>query len=59
MPEGAWIKRYSSYRKIIYDWQQDYNECRPHWSLNYQTVSEFNVGWSNGKIEGKHAEITD
>ncbi|MBR7380918.1 integrase core domain-containing protein, partial [Klebsiella pneumoniae] len=22
-------------------WRQDYNECRPHSALNYQTPSEF------------------
>ncbi|PLR29083.1 integrase core domain-containing protein, partial [Chimaeribacter arupi] len=22
-------------------WRQDYNECRPHSTLNYQTPSEF------------------
>lgn len=31
-------------RKIINDWRQDYNECRPHSSLNYQTPSEFAAG---------------
>jgi putative transposase len=25
--------------KIINDWRQDYNECRPHSALNYQTPS--------------------
>ncbi|MFV8759222.1 integrase core domain-containing protein, partial [Yersinia enterocolitica] len=27
--------------KTISEWRQDYNECRPHSTLNYQTPSEF------------------
>lgn len=27
--------------KVINDWREDYNECRPHSALNYQTPSEF------------------
>ncbi|HBY5557283.1 TPA: hypothetical protein MIX95_29020, partial [Klebsiella pneumoniae] len=26
-------------------WRQDYNECRPHSALNYQTPSEFAARW--------------
>jgi len=40
-------------RKTINDWRQDYNESRPHSSLNYQTPSEFAAGWRNGKHEEK------
>ncbi|MFS3513827.1 integrase core domain-containing protein, partial [Citrobacter braakii] len=36
------------FRKIINDWRQDYNECRPHSTLNYQTPSEFAAGWRKG-----------
>ena len=32
-------------RKKISEWRQDYNECRPHSTLNYQTPSEFAAGW--------------
>jgi putative transposase len=32
-------------RKKINDWRQDYNECRPHSSLNYQTAAEFSASW--------------
>ncbi len=43
-------------RKIINDWQQDYNECRPHLALNYQTPSEFAARCRNGKCEGKQTD---
>lgn len=45
--------------KIINDWRQDYNESRPHSSLNYQTPSEFAAGWRNGKHEEKPTDITN
>ncbi|MCH9300404.1 integrase core domain-containing protein [Pantoea allii] len=32
-------------RKIINDWRQDYNGCRPHLALNYQSPSEFAARW--------------
>jgi len=44
-------------RKIINDWRQDYNECRLHSTLNYQTPSEFAARWRNGKCEGKQTDI--
>ncbi len=44
---------------IIDDWRQDYNECRPHSALNYQTPSEFAAGWRNGKFEGKQTDMTN
>jgi len=28
-------------RDVIEAWRHEYNECRPHRSLNYQTPSEF------------------
>jgi putative transposase len=46
-------------RKIINDWRQDYNECRPHSALNYQTPSEFAARWRNGKCEDKQTDITN
>ncbi|WP_410176225.1 integrase core domain-containing protein [Serratia ureilytica] len=46
-------------RKIINDWRQDYNECRPNSALNYQTPSEFAALWRNGKCEGKQTDITN
>ena len=46
-------------RRTISEWRQDYNECRPHSTLNYQTPSEFAAGWRNGKIEGNQTDITN
>ncbi|HHE5675559.1 TPA: hypothetical protein ACPEY1_005740, partial [Klebsiella pneumoniae] len=37
----------------------DYNECRPHSALNYQTPSEFAARWRNGKCEGKQTDLTN
>lgn len=33
-----WFSDILSTQKIINGWQQDYNECRPHSSLNYQRL---------------------
>ena len=41
------------------DWRLDYNECRPHSSLNYLTPAEFAAGWRNGKYEEKPTDITN
>ncbi|MCP6104447.1 integrase core domain-containing protein, partial [Klebsiella pneumoniae] len=30
---------------VINDWRQDYNECRPHSSLDYQTPAGFATDW--------------
>ncbi|ELQ6264496.1 transposase, partial [Cronobacter malonaticus] len=46
-------------RKIINDWQQDYNEFRPHSSLHYQTPAEFAASLRNEKLEGKQTDITN
>lgn len=40
-------------------WRQDYNERRPHSSLNYLTPAEFAAGWRNRKNEGKQTDITN
>lgn len=46
-------------KKIINDWRQDYKECRPHSSLDYQTPVEFALDWRNGKFEEKPTDITN
>lgn len=46
-------------RKTISEWRQDYNECRPHSTLNYQTPSEFTAGWRKGNSEREGSEITN
>ena len=35
----------ASARIIIEDWRRDYNEVRPHSSLDYQTPDEFAAAW--------------
>ncbi|CCG88101.1 Insertion element IS476 uncharacterized 39,2 kDa protein [Erwinia piriflorinigrans CFBP 5888] len=45
-------------RKNINDWCQDYNECRPHSTLNYQTPFEFAAGWRKGHSDSKGSDIT-
>ena len=54
-----WFSDIVHARKIINNWRQDYNECRPHSALNYQTPSEFAARWRNGKCEGKQTDITN
>jgi putative transposase len=48
-----WFSDIVHAEKIINDWRQDYNECRPHSTLNYQTPSEFAAGWRKGHSEMK------
>ena len=54
-----WFSDVSHARKTISEWRQDYNECRPHSALNYQTPSEFAARWRNGECEGKQTDITN
>jgi putative transposase len=54
-----WFSDIVHARKTINDWRQDYNECRPHSSLNYQTPAEFAADWRNGKYEEKPTDITN
>ncbi len=52
-----WFSDIPHTRKIINGWREDYNESRPHSSLNYQTPAEFAASWRNGKLEGKQTDI--
>lgn len=54
-----WFSDIVHARKIINDWRQDYNDCRPHSALKYQTPSEFAARWRNGKCEDKLTYITN
>lgn len=45
-------------RKTINDWRQDYNKCRPHSSLDYQTPAEFATVWRSRKYEEKPTDMT-
>ncbi|HBI6868961.1 TPA: IS3 family transposase [Enterobacter cancerogenus] len=46
-----WFSDILHARETINDWRQDYNECRPHSSLDYQTPAEFATDWRNRKYE--------
>lgn len=54
-----WFSDIVHARKTINDWRHDYNKCRPHKSLDYQTPSEFTADWRNGKYEEKIIDITN
>ncbi|PEI02321.1 IS3 family transposase [Pantoea agglomerans] len=54
-----WFSDISHARKTISEWRQDYNECRPHSMLNYQTPSEFAAGWRKGNSESEGSDITN
>ncbi|HDX8825894.1 TPA: transposase family protein, partial [Klebsiella michiganensis] len=54
-----WFSYIVHARKIINDWRQDYNECRPHSTLNYQTPSEFAAGWRKGHSENEDSDVTN
>ncbi|HAX7311935.1 TPA: transposase, partial [Escherichia coli] len=54
-----WFSDIVHARKIINDWRQDYNECRPHSTLNYQTPSEFAAGWRKGHSENEDSDVTN
>ncbi|MDU1436672.1 MAG: integrase core domain-containing protein, partial [Citrobacter freundii] len=54
-----WFSDIVHARKIINDWRQDYNECRPHSTLNYQTTSEFAAGWRKGHSENEDSDVTN
>jgi len=40
-------------RETIENWRQDYNEYRPHRSLDQQTPSEFVAGWQQTRTDPK------
>ena len=44
-----WFQNLFEARRIITNWRRDYNECRPHSSLNYLTPAEFAAKNSRGK----------
>ncbi|WP_156884934.1 IS3 family transposase [Kosakonia cowanii] len=54
-----WFSDILHARKTINDWRQDYNECRPHSSLDHQTPAEFATDWRNRKYEEKPTDITN
>lgn len=48
----SWFQNLFEARRIIANWRRDYNETRPHSSLNYLTPSEFAAKASGGKDAG-------
>jgi putative transposase len=48
----SWFQNLFEARRIIANWRSDYNERRPHSSLNYRTPSEFAAQASGGKDAG-------
>lgn len=44
-----WFRNLFEARRIIANWRHDYNERRPHSSLNYLTPAEFSAKTSRGK----------
>jgi putative transposase len=49
----SWFQNLFEARRIMANWQRDYNERRPHSSLNYSTPAEFAAKASGGKDAGK------
>jgi putative transposase len=45
----SWFQNLFEARRIIANWRRDYNECRPHSSLEYLTPVEFAAKNSGGK----------
>lgn len=54
-----WFSDVSRARKTIRKWRQNYNECRPHSALNYQTSSEFMAAWRKGNSDTEGSDITE
>lgn len=48
----SWFQNLFQAKRIIAAWRRDYNERRPHSSLNYMTPSEFAARTSGGKDAG-------
>jgi putative transposase len=51
-----WFTSLGDARQIIEAWREDYNEIRPHGSLDHRTPSEFVVRWQQIRAAQK-AEI--
>ena len=54
-----WFSDVSYARKTISERRQDYNECRPHSTLNYQTPSECAAAWRKGISDSEGSDITN
>ena len=54
-----WFSDIGHARRIIDEWRRDYNECRPHSTLNYLTPLAFAANWRNGEIDNDKSDITN
>ena len=50
-----WFLSLAEARETIENWRQDYNEYRPHSSLDQQTPSEFVADWQQTRTDPKAA----
>lgn len=53
-----WFTDLAHARELINEWRMDYNQNRPHSSLEYQTPLEFAAANRLGKTEPKNSNIT-
>ena len=53
-----WFLSLADARETIENWRQDYNEYRPHSSLDQQTPSEFVAGWQQTQTDPKAGFLT-
>lgn len=52
-----WFTSLAQARILIAAWRRDYNECRPHSSLEYQTPAEFAASYRVNPANPKEQEI--
>ena len=53
-----WFRDLAHARELISIWRQDYNEQRPHSSLDYQTPAEFAAALRANEKESTNTDIT-
>jgi len=52
-----WFTSLLQARTIVASWRRDYNECRPHSSLNYQTPAQFSAQYRRDLSDKSQQEI--
>ncbi len=52
-----WFTSLAQARILVAGWRRDYNECRPHSALGYQTPAEFAAGYRVKPGSTKEQEI--
>jgi putative transposase len=53
-----WFTSLAEARQTVEAWRQDYNEYRPHSSLDQKTPSEFVAGWQQTRTDPKAGFLT-